>query len=218
MALKSQNSLLDSLKQVVSIIFLVGFLVHPYLGILGVFCMWFLTSWRKWIKLAITAPFAFWLLSPFIVYSYLFGFQPATIYGNAMLPNYKTGQRFVVKVINKTHEIKRGEVYIVSFPETGNNRSLKRIIGLPYEKLLIENGKVYINGIELDESAYIPASITTNTFIEGLVKEGEEITIPADSYFVMGDNRLVSADSRVLGTIPRNLILSAPWFCYSNCN
>lgn len=135
-----------------------------------------------------------------------------------MQPNYKAGQHYVVKVVNKTHEIKRGEVYIVSFPETRPTTSLKRIIGLPYEKLLIKNGKVYINGIELDESAYLPASITTNVFIEGLVKEGEEITIPADSYFVMGDNRLVSADSRVLGTIPRNLILSAPWFCYSNCN
>lgn len=177
-------------------------------------------QWKRWVKILITAPFMFYfILAPLAVYTYVFGFQPIRIYGNAMLPNYKSGQRFIVKVTNKTHEIKRGEVYVVSFPETGTKHSsLKRIIGLPYERLLIENGKVYINGVVLDESAYIPVSIATNAFIEGLVKEGEEITIPDDSYFVMGDNRLVSADSRVLGTVPRNLIQSTPWFCYANCD
>lgn len=219
MARKTQTDNSYKIKTILTIVFLFLTLVAPLLGLVGVVFMWLWMQWKKWVKLIITAPFVFWLLSPLIVYSYLVGFQPVTIYGNAMQPNYKAGQHYVVKVVNKTHEIKRGEVYVVSFPETGaNHSSLKRIIGLPYEKLLIENGKVYINGVELNESAYIPVSIPTNAFIEGLVKEGEEITIPADSYFVMGDNRSVSADSRVLGTVPRNLIQSAPWFCYSNCN
>lgn len=218
MASKNQIDNSYKIKTIFTIVFILLTFFAPLLGLIGVIFMWLWMQWKRWVKILISTPFVFnFILAPLVVYCYVFGFQPIRIYGNAMLPHYKSGQKYIVGIVNNKQEIKRGEVYVISFPDTKPATSLKRIIGLPYEKLLIKNGKVYVNGIMLDESAYLPQTIATETFIEGFVKEGEEITVPADSYFVMGDNRPKSADSRVMGVVPRNLLYSTPWFCFANC-
>jgi signal peptidase I len=99
---------------------------------------------------------------------------------------------------NVFHGPDRGDIVILEDPrDPSGDRLVKRVIGLPGEKLEIVNGVVYINGHKLDEP-YIKQVPTGNT---------PPIVLPADEYFVMGDNRNNSDDSRFLGLIPRDLII-----------
>jgi signal peptidase I len=80
----------------------------------------------------------------------------------------------------------------------------KRIVGLPGERLKISHGQVYINGVALDEN-YLPSGTFTGP--ETFLKDNQEIVIPQDYYFVMGDNRMHSSDSRDFGPIPKKTIV-----------
>ena len=86
--------------------------------------------------------------------------------------------------------------------EWGKTSYIKRVIGLPGEHVKIENGKVYINGEELDESAYLKDDVYTDSY-GGVYTD---ITVPEGYVFAMGDNRTKSADCRRFGCIPINKI------------
>lgn len=86
--------------------------------------------------------------------------------------------------------------------EWGKTSYIKRVVGLPGEHVKIENGKVYINGVELDESAYLNDSVYTDSY-GGVYTD---ITVPEGYIFAMGDNRTKSADCRRFGCIPINKI------------
>lgn len=90
--------------------------------------------------------------------------------------------------------------------EIGKTSYIKRVIGLPGEHVKIENGKVYINGEELDES-YLQDGVRT-TSLEGVFTD---LTVPENCLFVMGDNRSQSTDSRRFGCIPLEKIESKVW-------
>ena len=90
--------------------------------------------------------------------------------------------------------------------EIGKTSYIKRVIGLPGEQVKIENGKVYINGNELEEP-YLQDNVVTNS-LEGIFTN---ITVPEDCLFVMGDNRSQSTDSRRFGCIPLEKIESKVW-------
>lgn len=90
--------------------------------------------------------------------------------------------------------------------EIGKTSYIKRVIGLPGEHVTIENGKVYINGTELEEN-YLQENVIT-TSLEGVYTD---ITVPKDCVFVMGDNRSQSTDSRRFGCIPLEKIESKVW-------
>ncbi len=90
--------------------------------------------------------------------------------------------------------------------EIGKTSYIKRVIGLPGEHVTIENGKVYINGTELEES-YLQENVTT-TSLEGVYTD---ITVPENCLFVMGDNRSQSTDSRRFGCIPLEKVESKVW-------
>ncbi|MEQ1723936.1 MAG: signal peptidase I [Pseudobdellovibrio sp.] len=96
-----------------------------------------------------------------------------------------------------TGEPKRGDVMVFLFPKDESVNFVKRVIGLPGETLKIENNKIYINGTELDET-YLPEAA------RHIIYEHQfEVNIPQDMYFVMGDNRENSLDSRYWGLVPR---------------
>ena len=82
---------------------------------------------------------------------------------------------------------------------------MKRIVGLPKETVEILNGQVFVNGQVLDEATYIQDDVARNT---------PATTVPADAYFVMGDNRRQSRDSRDIGAIPRASIVGRVWVVY----
>lgn len=153
-----------------------------------------------------------------IVPFYLFVGSPVQIKGSAMDPNYTNGQYYMTnKMAYRSSELRRGDVIILISPKNSNINYVKRIIGLPGEKVEIRQGQVYINDTLLNET-YLAPGTTTNTWEGGFLKEGVSVIVPADEYFVLGDNRLHSSDSREWGFTTKKDIVSKIWFCYYSCN
>lgn len=142
---------------------------------------------------------------------YLFLITPHTVLGRSMFPTYKDREYLLAnKVIYKIQDPKRGDVIILRHSDTED--FIKRIIGLPGEKISLMNGKVLINGKELTESTYLDPSIYTNG--ESFLREGGEYTVRENEFFVIGDNRNHSSDSREFGPIKREDIKGKAWVVY----
>lgn len=134
-----------------------------------------------------------------------FLFQPFIVSGQSMEPNFHHGDYLIIDEISlRFRELKRGEVVVFKYPRNPSQRYIKRIIGLPGEKVQIEDGKVRINGKVLEENAYLPAEIQT----EGIL----ELQLSDNEYFVLGDNRYASSDSRRWGPLPKKNIIGRVLF------
>ena len=133
--------------------------------------------------------------------------QRFVIDGPSMMPNFHDGQQLLVnKAVYKLHEPERGDVVIFHPPYRQEGDLIKRIIGLPGESIEIKEGTVYIhqeggNALPLDEP-YIT---------EAARQSFKVVTIPVNSYFVLGDNRNNSNDSRSGWTLPRQNIIGKAW-------
>lgn len=156
------------------------------------------------------------LILPALVFAYLFFARPIQIRGIAMEPNYKDNQYFFSSPIYKYQTPKRGDVIIFARPSSPSVDIMKRVVGLPGETIKISSGNVYINDVLLDESAYLVPG--TKTDPENFLAENQPFLIPEGEYFVMGDYRLHSSDSREYGSIKKETIVSRVTFCYWNCN
>jgi signal peptidase I len=135
-----------------------------------------------------------------LVVGYLFIFIPNQVDGDSMLPNFVNKQQLLTnKIIQlvgttdiaKNYDYKRGDVVI--FQKPNHDDFIKRIIALPGDRIMIEDSFVYINGSRIYET-YIPREFQTKTYT--FLSEGEEKTVPQGHYFLMGDNRSNSKDSR----------------------
>ena len=134
---------------------------------------------------------------------YLFVVTPHEVVGSSMFPTYTNGEYLMAnKVTYRFSEPKRGDVIIFEYSATQD--FIKRIIGLPGEKVSLMDGKLYINGEELDETNYLDSSIYTNG--DDFLKEGDTKEVPEGEFFVCGDNRQHSSDSRAFGTIKKSSI------------
>ena len=134
-------------------------------------------------------------------------------------------------------DVRRGDIVVFLHPDPRDEGTyvVKRIIGLPGDKIHLRNGVVYRNGVALDEpyidhdgerpDSYrrdfpaIPPTDDGNVYPNWMVDlpmyiQGEDIVVPADHYFAMGDHRAVSLDSRYWGFIPRKNIIGRPMFIY----
>lgn len=151
------------------------------------------------------------------LFCYIFFFRPFQVTGDAMSPAYKNKEYVMTSIIGyRSKEPQRGDVIVFHSPTSPEKDLIKRVIGLPGETVIIQENKVYIDNNELDEGAYLQSNVTT--FGGSFSKEGEPITIPENSYFVMGDNRPFSADSREFGFVPKKEIIGKISFCYYNCS
>ena len=139
------------------------------------------------------------LLAFFIRY---FLVQPFLVVGVSMEPNFHNNEYLLVDQVSyRFREPKRGEVVIFHPPNAPSDSYIKRIIGLPGETVEIKNGQVYINHYPLVED-YLPPN--TATYVSSLQKQKTlKVTLGKDEFFVMGDNRTHSSDSREIGPIPR---------------
>lgn len=144
------------------------------------------------ISLAIIVPIRYYLVQPFFVK------------GASMEPNFEDGDYLLIDEISyRLNEPKRGDVIVFRFPENPSQHYIKRIIGLPGETVEVKNNRVkvydkkYETGFVLAED-YL--SINQKTLGDQNLKLGDK------EYFVMGDNRLQSSDSRRWGAVPENLI------------
>lgn len=150
-------------------------------------------------------------LAIFVV-CYLFLFQPHQVKGNSMFPNFHDGEYILTdKVSYRLGLPQRGDVIVFKAPRNEEVDYIKRIIALPGEEVKVENGKVFINNRELPE-VYLPADFSTlpGTFMtEGFINK-----VPLEAYFVLGDNRDHSSDSREWGFVKRNEIVGKAFFRY----
>ena len=142
---------------------------------------------------------------------YIFIMTPHEVIGNSMYPTYKNGEYLMAnKVTYRLKEPQRGDVIIFKYSSTQD--FIKRIIGLPGDTIMLKDGQLYINDQLLDESDYISDSIYTNG--GDFLREGESKTIPEGEYFVCGDNRPHSSDSRTFGPISEDDIKGKAWVVY----
>ncbi|MBC7073886.1 signal peptidase I [Candidatus Parcubacteria bacterium] len=132
-----------------------------------------------------------------------FIFQPFIVKGNSMEPNFKTGNYLIIDEITyRFRNPKRGEIVVFKYPGNEAQKYIKRVIGLPGETVEIFDGKIKITNEKgsfyLDESSYLRQSQTFGEL---------KITLGEDEYFVLGDNRLSSYDSRMFGPVKRKEII-----------
>ncbi|MFC1751603.1 signal peptidase I [Patescibacteria group bacterium] len=148
------------------------------------------------IAFAIIIPIRMWVAQPFVVS------------GSSMVPTYENGEYLIIDELSyHFREPARGEVIIFRYPNDPSKFFIKRVSGLPGEKVVVKEGSLYIyndefpNGVLIEEP-YISEELdyTTTT-----------ITLSENEYFVLGDNRTKSMDSRIWGALPQKLIIGRAW-------
>lgn len=144
------------------------------------------------------------VVSAFII---IFLYQPVRVEGTSMLPMLEDQDRlFINKLAYRVGEIHRGDVVVFLYPRDHEKSYIKRVIALPGDALRIDHGLVYVNGSRVKEP-YVP-----NRFSDD--RSQPEMTVPPHEYFVMGDHRSISSDSRDFGPVDRELIYGKAAFVY----
>jgi len=137
----------------------------------------------------------------------IFLYQPVKVEGTSMNPLLSDQERiFINKFIYRFEPIERGDVVVFWYPLDRSKSFIKRVVGLPGETIEIRAGHLYVNGEELADQ-YVPAG-----YIDGSNYGPRKI--PEKEYFVMGDHRDSSNDSRVFGPVPRSYIYGKAVFAY----
>ena len=148
----------------------------------------------------------------FVIF-YLFLFQPHQVKGKSMFPAFEDAEYLLTnKITYRFNNPQRGDIVIFKSPQNKKFDYIKRIIALPGEKINLKDGKVFINSSYLNESAYLAKDIYTKG--SNFLPEEEELEIPKNQYFLIGDNRLHSSDSREWGFITRENIIGKAWLRY----
>jgi signal peptidase I len=158
------------------------------------------TGWRSWSRDMLVSI----AISLFII---LFLYQPVRVEGTSMLPRLQDQDRlFINKFAYRFESIHRGDVIVFLYPGDHTKSYIKRVIALPGDTLRIDRGAVYVNDIALKEP-YVPMRFRDD-------RSEPERTIPPGDFWVMGDHRSISSDSRDFGPVPRPLIYGKAAFVY----
>lgn len=136
----------------------------------------------------------------FVILLRQFIITPIQVVGSSMKPNLENGELMLLnKITYKFNDIKRFDIVVIDYAK---EPLIKRVIGLPGEKVEYRDNKLYVNG------KYIEENFKRNGKTEDYnISKSGYTTIPSDMYFVVGDNRINSADSRVIGLIKKDIIL-----------
>ena len=136
-----------------------------------------------------------------------FLYQPVRVEGTSMLPRLEDRDRlFINKFVYHVAAIERGDVVVFHYPRDPEKSYIKRVIALPGDQIRIDRGRVWVNGRSLREP-YVPADYRDT-------RSMAEIIVPPGCYFVMGDHRSISSDSRDFGPVDRSLIYGKAVFVY----
>src|SRR3989344_333826 len=142
--------------------------------------------------------------SLFIV-SYLFLIAPNQVKGASMEPTFDSGDYILTsKISYKFSHPKKGDIIVFASLKNKDIDYIKRIIGIPGDRIVIKDNEVYLNGNLIKED-YISAK--TTIFESGFMKNNVEVTVPEDYLYVTGDNRPRSSDSRDFGFIPTTNVI-----------
>jgi signal peptidase I len=158
------------------------------------------SGWKLWVR-----DLLFSVAASILIITFLY--QPVRVEGTSMLPRLVDQDRlFINKFLYHFSAIERGDVVVFRYPRNPQVSYIKRVAAVPGDRLRIDRGQVYVNGRPLSEP-YVPVEYRdTRSF--------EEIVVPKDEYFVLGDHRSIASDSREFGTVKRNLIYGKAAFVY----
>jgi signal peptidase I len=143
-------------------------------------------------------------ISCFII---IFLYQPVKVEGTSMMPSLDDQERiFVNKFVYRWEPIQRDDVIVFRYPRDPSKSFIKRVIAIGGDHVRIDSGQVYVNGGAIEEG-YVPRDYAdTRSF--------GEMVVPAEHYFVLGDHRSLSNDSRDFGPVPENLVFGKAVFGY----
>jgi signal peptidase I len=143
-------------------------------------------------------------ISAFII---IFLYQPVKVEGTSMMPGLEDQERiFVNKFVYRWEPIQRGDIVVFRYPRDTSKSYIKRVIGIAGDRIRIDNGQVYVNNQALDED-YVP-----NDYADA--RSYGEIVVPTNSFFVLGDHRSMSNDSRDFGAVNERYIYGKAVFGY----
>jgi signal peptidase I len=141
----------------------------------------------------------------FFVITFLY--QPVRVEGTSMLPRLHDQDRiFINKFAYHFEDIGRGDVVVFYYPRDPSKSYIKRVIALPGDRLEVDDGRVYVNGQRLPEP-YVPQRFRDTRSVSAIL-------LAPHCYYVMGDHRSISSDSRDFGPVPRDLIYGKAAFVY----
>src|SRR5437868_9144136 len=143
-------------------------------------------------------------ISAFII---IFLYQPVKVEGTSMMPSLDDQERiFVNKFVYRLESIERGDIVVFHYPRDPSKSYIKRVVGLEGDHIRIDGGRVLVNGKMLAED-YVPSEYEDQ-------RSYSEIVVPPHSYFVLGDHRSMSNDSRDFGPVNENYIYGKAVFGY----
>src|SRR5438552_12662573 len=155
---------------------------------------------RYWLRDLVLA-----VLLSFIVIVFLY--QPVQVEGTSMMPRLENHERiFINKFVYRFEPIERGDIVVFWYPLDPSKSYIKRVVGLPGDGVSISNGRVYVNGRRLEEPYLPPEYVDHQSYPTAVVEP--------DHYYVLGDHRESSNDSRVWGTVDRRYIYGKAVFIY----
>ncbi|HQZ18014.1 MAG TPA: signal peptidase I [Vicinamibacteria bacterium] len=155
-------------------------------------------AWDLLHDVSITVLFCFFIVT--------FVAQPVRVQGASMQPRIEDNERILInKAIYRFQGVERGDVVVFYYPRDPSVSYIKRVIGLPGDRVEIRNGTVYVNEAAIEEPYLLPEYRDRYDMPETLVERGH--------YFVMGDHRTSSMDSRSFGSVPEKYIYGKATFC-----
>jgi signal peptidase I len=144
------------------------------------------------------------IISGFII---VFLYQPVKVEGTSMLPGLEDEERiFINKFVYRWEPVERGDIVVFHYPRDPSKSYIKRVIGVAGDRVRIDEGQIFVNGQRLDEP-YVPAEYLD-------FRSYSEVTVPEHSYFLLGDHRTSSSDSREFGPVDQRFIYGKAVFVY----
>jgi len=146
-----------------------------------------------------------------VIYAFLF--RPFQVNGQSMYPNYDNGEYILTNLISlRLKTIDRGDVVVFESPANKEKDFIKRVIGIPGDEVMIKAGFVFVNEVKLDESRYLTSGV--RTYGGSFMPESKIEIVPEGNYFVLGDNRNASSDSREWGYVTKDKIIGKSFLVY----
>ena len=143
-------------------------------------------------------------ISAFII---IFLYQPVKVEGTSMMPSLDDQERiFVNKFVYRMEPIQRGDIVVFHYPRDPSKSFIKRVIGLAGDHIRIDTGQVFVNGESLEED-YVPSEYADQ-------RSYPELIVPPNAYFLLGDHRTMSNDSRDFGAVQQKFIYGKAVFGY----
>jgi signal peptidase I len=146
-----------------------------------------------------------------VIYAFLL--RPFEVKGDSMYPNFKNGEYVLTNLISlRLGSPKLGDVVVFKAPNDSEKDYIKRVIGLPGDRVMVKDGSVYVNGALFEQKKFLKD--TVKTYAGAFLAEGQEVVVPQNNFLVLGDNRPYSSDSREWGFVKKTELIGISFIVY----